>query len=88
VFPLNLYARVRFFYLNLHTRPRVQRAPGLPCALCLFLGVILQNLGRIAPRDRGAAIQAKTVMPGLDPGIHPSSQEFSQGDGLPDQARQ
>jgi hypothetical protein len=31
--PLNLYARVRFFVHFLHTRPRVQRAPGFPCAL-------------------------------------------------------
>ena len=23
-----------FFFANLHARPRVQRAPGLPCALC------------------------------------------------------
>jgi hypothetical protein len=33
VFPLNLYARVRFYSCILHTRPRVQRAPGFPCAL-------------------------------------------------------
>ena len=32
--PLNLYARVRVLLRTLHTRPRVQRAPGLPCALC------------------------------------------------------
>jgi len=32
VFPLNLYARVRILDAHLHTRPRVQRAPGLPCA--------------------------------------------------------
>ena len=31
--PLNLYARVRISLCNLHTRPRVQRAPGFPCAL-------------------------------------------------------
>jgi len=31
--PLDLYARVRFYSCNLHTRPRVQRAPGFPCAL-------------------------------------------------------
>ena len=31
--PLDLYARVRFFSHKLHTRPRVQRAPGFPCAL-------------------------------------------------------
>ena len=30
---LYLYARVRIFCAQLHTRPRVQRAPGLPCAL-------------------------------------------------------
>ena len=34
--PLNLYARVRFSLCTLHTRPRVQRAPGFPCALCFF----------------------------------------------------
>ncbi len=33
MFPLNLYARVRVFCAQLHARPRVQRAPGLPCAL-------------------------------------------------------
>jgi hypothetical protein len=33
--------------------------------------------------------QNTLVMPGLDPGIHPSSQEvFFEEDGLPDQARQ
>ena len=32
--PLNLYARVRVLCAQLHARPRVQRAPGLPCALC------------------------------------------------------
>src|SRR6476469_5396653 len=32
--PLDLYARVRVLCAQLHTRPRVQRAPGLPCALC------------------------------------------------------
>jgi len=31
--PLDLYARVRTFLCTLHTRPRVQRAPGLPRAL-------------------------------------------------------
>src|SRR6267154_1629423 len=32
--PLNLYARVRVLMHILHARPRVQRAPGFPCALC------------------------------------------------------
>ena len=29
----NLYARVRFCHVHWHARPRVRRAPGLPCAL-------------------------------------------------------
>ena len=33
VLQLYLYARVRFFCALLHTRPRVQQAPGIPCAL-------------------------------------------------------
>jgi hypothetical protein len=33
---LYLYARVRFPLCTLHTRPRVQRAPGVPCALFLM----------------------------------------------------
>jgi hypothetical protein len=33
--PLNLYARGRFVLCSLLTGPRVQRAPGVPCALCL-----------------------------------------------------
>ena len=56
MFPLNLYARVRFSLCSLHTRPRVQRAPGLPCALCFFLGRHdLAKLGRIASRECGIA---------------------------------
>src|SRR5512140_2656554 len=35
----------------LRTKPRVQRAPGIPCALH-FRGRTRSNLGRIAPRDR------------------------------------
>jgi hypothetical protein len=37
--------------LQVHTRPRVQRAPGVPHAL--FGRTIQQSLGRIAPRDCG-----------------------------------
>ncbi len=36
--PLNLYARVRFFAQFLRTRPRVQRAPGIPCSLIVYEG--------------------------------------------------
>jgi hypothetical protein len=51
VFPLNLYARVRFCYLNLHARPRVQRAPGLPCALGFSRVATKHNSGVSAPRE-------------------------------------
>src|SRR5580692_3818524 len=48
-----LYARVRLHTL-LHTRPPVQRAPGIPCALFLReVRKLLSNFGRLAPRDRG-----------------------------------
>jgi hypothetical protein len=54
VSPLNLYARVRVFVHVLHTRPRVQRAPGFPCALCLFARVKgYANLGHLMPREWG-----------------------------------
>jgi hypothetical protein len=40
---------------SVHTRPRVQRASGFPCALLFFRGwQIDAKLGRIAPRDREA----------------------------------
>src|SRR4051795_3593527 len=35
----------------LHARPRVQRAPGIPCALSIR--AVDAKLGRIAPRERG-----------------------------------
>src|SRR6188472_975954 len=33
MFSAALYARVRFYSCHLHTRPRVQRASGIPCSL-------------------------------------------------------
>ena len=45
-----------FFCAFLHTRPRVQRAPGLPCALCSSsAGETDAAPGRIAPRQCGIA---------------------------------
>ena len=41
-----------FYHYQVHTRPRVQRAPGIPHAL--FGREINAQLGRIAPRDREA----------------------------------
>ena len=55
MFPLDLYARVRVFCAQLHTRPRVQRAPGLPCALC-FRGKDEANLGRKSRRENAIVI--------------------------------
>ncbi len=43
---LYLYARVRFPCAQLHTRPRVQRAPGLPCALSLIRGRQIDSKAR------------------------------------------
>src|SRR6266566_3260442 len=44
--PLNLYARVPLSMCTLHTRPRVQRAPGIPCSLCSFEGHGQGNSGK------------------------------------------
>jgi hypothetical protein len=41
------------FLVHLHTRPRVQRAPGFPCALCSRRRERYANLGHFTPRDRG-----------------------------------
>ena len=49
--PLDLYARVRTSLCILHTRPRVQRAPGLPCAL-VWARASVKPRARPAPRDR------------------------------------
>jgi hypothetical protein len=51
--PLNLYARVRILYVHLHARPRVQRAPGFPCALCFLRVKSCANLGHLMPRECG-----------------------------------
>jgi hypothetical protein len=59
VFPLNLYARVRLFMCNWHTRPRVQRAPGLPCVLSLG------GQGSCKPRAKHAARMRIHVQPSL-----------------------
>jgi hypothetical protein len=47
VFTAHLYARVQFSCASKHTRPRVQRAPGIPCALSSEGGTTnLQNSGK------------------------------------------
>jgi len=54
VLQLYLYARVRIFSHSLHTRPRVQQAPGIPCTLRLRGGdKFMQTSGAIrAARSR------------------------------------
>ena len=52
VLRLYLYARVRILTQTLHTRPRVQQAPGIPCSLSGGDNAHA-NLGRRAPRERG-----------------------------------
>src|SRR5213078_4389812 len=50
-----LYARVRLFYALWHTRPRVQRASGIPCALSFEREATnLHHSGGIAPREGGS----------------------------------
>ena len=44
---LYLYARVRISKCILHTRPRVQQAPGVPCALSLSGRMVLQGSGEM-----------------------------------------
>ena len=52
--PLDLYARVRVPMRKLHTRSRVQRAPGFPCALAFRGGrKFKQSSGAFQPRERG-----------------------------------
>jgi len=50
---LYLYARVRILKCILHTRPRVQQAPGVPCALSLLGRNDLVQPGQIMPRECG-----------------------------------
>ncbi|MBR1230746.1 hypothetical protein JQ597_20200 [Bradyrhizobium sp. AUGA SZCCT0177] len=56
MFSAALYARVQLSLHYSHTRPRVQRASGIPCALSFSRGATLRtNLERIALRDRKSA---------------------------------
>ena len=62
MFSAALYARVRTSSCTLHTRPRVQRASGIPCALCLeraktYLqtsGASCRENAKLFPRRPGA----------------------------------
>src|SRR5258708_32284015 len=52
----------------LHRRPRVQRAPGIPCALGFRWACFTQQLGRCASRERGNTSHS-AVMPRFMRGI-------------------
>jgi hypothetical protein len=60
--PLNLYARVRISLCILHTRPRVQRAPGIPCTLLFWRVNPIKTRAHCAARPRSHALhEAKRV---------------------------
>src|ERR1700743_99302 len=46
-----------FFMCSLHTRPRVQRAPGLPCALFLLGRRLVQNPGETRRENAGDCLR-------------------------------
>jgi hypothetical protein len=54
VFSAHLYARVRQLRNFWHMRPRVQRAPGIPCALYSERAEEFQKLGQSVPRGSEA----------------------------------
>ena len=60
--------RVRFALSTWHTRLRVRRASGFPCALCFRGTRTRHSPGGIAPREGGIA--PSVVMPALVTGIH------------------
>ncbi len=55
------------FCASMHTRPRVQRAPGLPCALLFEGRSEFANLGRSVSRERRAHISSSSRPPSRDP---------------------
>jgi len=62
--PLDLYARVRTSLCILHTRPRVQRAPGLPCALVISGDTSRRiNSGRASPASVAVRLDAFSTSP-------------------------
>src|SRR5829696_5408394 len=73
-------ARVNLL-VPLHMRSRVQRASGIPCALSDFEGETIRKTSGKSCRENAKvrldemAPKIQLVMPGLDPGIHHSSQE-------------
>jgi hypothetical protein len=93
-----------FYHTHCTRGYRAHRTPGIPCALSEWRGRNEQAKPRAkqAARSRSCVFRRCRclkieigvhanilVMPGLDPGIHPSTQEAPfEEDGLPGQARQ
>src|SRR3984893_15910832 len=65
--PLNLYARVRISLCNLHTRPRVQRAPGIPCSLFFSRDNILCKARASVSREHGSLSVSGEALIKLNP---------------------
>ena len=78
---LYLYARVRVFCAQLHTGPRVQRAPGLPCALYVRgqgfkckprahrVARSRTHIPSSSPRRRGSSIPEAAVIEPISRGV-------------------
>src|SRR6476646_9343962 len=69
-----------FLCAILHTRPRVQRAPGIPCSLCSFEGQRHANLGQITPREGETASLSTSLRGAL--ATKQSFPPFARLDGL------
>ena len=69
-----------FYHYQVHTKPRVQRAPGIPHALPGGRKTNA-NLGRIAPRDHKVMFGtgADTVIPGRCEASNPESRDSGSG---------
>ena len=70
--PLDLYARVRTSLCTLHTRPRVQRAPGLPCALSCRRGQATRHNSGASRRENALAYPHPSDLIRFPPIIIPS----------------
>src|SRR5207237_8082733 len=68
-------------FYALHTRPRVQQAPGIPCSLCLR-DKVHANLGRHAPREGEVMSTNVDANEFVTPGKAPRQREIASGSGF------
>ena len=64
MFSVALYARVRIFQCTMHMRPRVQRASGIPCALCFEGGEEYKQTSGAMRRENAKVYLSFSVIPG------------------------